>query len=208
MRLRAVLVALAILAAAGAARATQDAFPALYDVVDVASNDVLNVRAAPSPSADIVGALDWNARGIEVIEMAPGVDWGLVNTREASGWVSLRYMRRRAGQWMGAFPEVASCFGTEPFWSLTRGAGSWTLDRAGEPAVSWRETWRGAASGRRDRHGIALQGVTGTSASGVIAYEACGDGMSDRSYGLSLDLIMVGPNGGSMLSGCCTLQAR
>ena len=40
--------------------------PALYDVYDVRSDDVLNVRSGTGTGHAIVGELAWNQRGVEV----------------------------------------------------------------------------------------------------------------------------------------------
>jgi hypothetical protein len=198
--MRSILTLLALLAAAPAA-ATQDGWPALHDVTGVASDDVLNIRAEPSAQAPIVGTLAPDATEVEVIRPTEDLTWGLVNTAEGSGWASLTFLARRPGQWDGAFPMLARCFGTEPFWSLTldgdvafyaepeREAQGVVAARLGSPA-------------RRDRHGLRVAMPDGRWIDGVISTEACSDGMSDRSYGLAFDAL--GADG--VLSGCCSLS--
>ena len=204
--MRAAVLALCAALAAAPAMATQDAFPALYSVQDVASDDVLNVRAEPRAGAEIIGALPWNARDIEVVELAPRADWGRVHLDGRSGWVSLRFMRRHPGQFMGAFPEIARCAGTEPFWGLDQAAGIYDFSAPDGPRLGFTESWRGSSLGRRDRHALMLTGRT-AEATAVISYGACSDGMSDRHYGLGIDLILEGgPDGPALYSGCCTLQ--
>jgi hypothetical protein len=66
-------------------------------------------------------------RGIEVIRRTRG-DLGPREHGERPGWVSLRYLARRPGQWDGAFPESRACYGTEPFWSLRATATSDLFD--------------------------------------------------------------------------------
>ena len=87
---------------AGPAAATQDQWPALFDVSGVAPDDVLNIRAAPSASAEIIGTLAPDAAGVEVVRPDSRHGWGLVNTGEGSGWASLAFLVRRPGQWLGA----------------------------------------------------------------------------------------------------------
>lgn len=184
---------------AAPALATQDGWPALHDVTGVAADDVLNIRARPDADAPIMGTLPPDGTGIEVIRADEALEWGLVNSREMTGWASLRYLARRPGQWDGAFPNVASCFGTEPFWTLRIDGDAlvWTTPEEEEAGVV---EARLGASARRDRHG--LTGIVGDRAlAGVIAGEACSDGMSDRAYGLGFDAIF----GDEVLSGCCTL---
>lgn len=204
--MKALALALAILALPLPAAATQDAFPSLYNVKDVASNDVLNLRAAPDAGAAIVGHLPFDARNVEVVELAPRVDWGRVNVDGTSGWVSLRFMQRLPGQFFGAFPEIARCFGTEPFWGLVRDGDGYVFSGPDLPQTRYAARWQGTAEGRRDRHAMRLTaGRRGATA--VIGYAQCTDGMSDARYGLTLDLIREGgPDGPALYSGCCTLQ--
>lgn len=76
---------------ASAAAATFDAWPALYDVSGVASDDVLNIRAEPSADAPIIGTLAHDATNVEIIRDGEN-GWGLVNTDEGTGWVSFAYL--------------------------------------------------------------------------------------------------------------------
>ncbi|MGR3455062.1 SH3 domain-containing protein [Pseudooceanicola sp.] len=204
--MRAVAFALVAGLLAGPAAATQDAFPALYDVAGVASDDVLNVRAEPDASSEIIGALPPDARNVEVIELAPRVDWGRVNVNGTSGWVSLRFMERHPGQYLGAVPEVARCAGTEPFWSLSREGRDYVFSGPDLDETAYSPGWRGAAEGRRDRYAVTLRNGR-AEATAVIAYARCSDGMSDYRYGLTLDLIREGgPDGPALYSGCCSLS--
>ncbi|WP_375687457.1 SH3 domain-containing protein [Pseudooceanicola sp. LIPI14-2-Ac024] len=197
---RAALILCAALLATPAA-ATQDAFPALYDVTGVAANDVLNLRAAPNAGAPVVGTLAPDATGVEVVELAPGVDWGRVNIGETSGWVSLAYMARRPGQFAGAPPDIARCFGTEPFWGLTAANAGYIFSGVDIPPRTLTPTWQGAAAGRADRHGMTFDAGTA-----VITTAACSDGMSDRRFGLAIDLLLTAGDTPLLYSGCCTLQ--
>ena len=196
MRVAALLAALV----AGPAAATQDAWPALHDVSGVAPDDVLNVRAAPSATAEIVGALAPDAAGVEVVRPSEDERWGLVNVGERSGWVSLDFLDRHPGQFYGARPRIASCFGTEPFWTLGfESEGDAVTWATPEETRAGRLLSRPAPSNDRRRHGLvlALDGLRVAS----VRTETCGDGMRDREYGIAIDVI-----GERVLSGCCTLQ--
>ncbi|MEM7487835.1 MAG: peptide-binding protein [Pseudomonadota bacterium] len=196
---RGALIALALGLAAGPAAATQDAWPALHDVTGVASNDTLNVRADPSADAQIVGALPHDTRGVEVIRPDDQQGWGLVNLGEGTGWVSLRFLARRPGQWQGAFPPLAACFGTEPFWTLRLDGDAVTFATPEDEAAGT-VTARLGSSARRDRHGLRAR-IGERPLSSIVAARACSDGMSDRAYGLAFDALL----GDEVLSGCCTL---
>ena len=43
-------------------------------------------------------------------------------------------------------------------------------------------------------------------ATAVLTRTACSDGMSDRAFGLRLELILSEADGRNLLSGCCSLQ--
>lgn len=184
-----------------AAMATVDAWPALYDVAGVAADDVLNVRAEPDAGAAIVGTLDPTATDVEVIRVNEAETWGLVNTGELSGWVSMAYMDRQPDQWAGRFPSITSCFGTEPFWDLDAEETRTILSFLGEPQVLSASIVPVQPSNRMDRFGFMAGAMTG-----IIIEEACNDGMSDREYGLSVELIALVNGRFSHLSGCCTIQ--
>lgn len=181
--------------------ATQPGWPALHDVARVAPDDVLNVRAGPGASHPVIATLEPDARGVEVIRPSDDARWGLVNAGEGTGWVSLAFLDRRPGQWRGATPALRRCSGTEPFWSLAVDGEAAALEEfgTGAPAIAGRVLARPASTARSDRHGLVLD--LGGLRAASVRYEACGDGMSDRAYGLAIDVI----GGGTVLSGCCSL---
>ncbi len=210
MRIVSVLVAVTIALAGGAtggvtggAAGARD-LPQLFDVRGVATDDVLNIRAAPTASATIIGALPPDARGIEVVARNAAATWGQVNTGEQSGWVSLRYMEPR-GVHIDHYnlPVGLSCFGTEPFWSLRNQGGSFDYST---PEIPGRALDIRVAqdSGLAEdlRRMVQFSGIDGP-ATAFIYPAACSDGMSDRAYGLSIG-VMMSP-GGRLLNGCCSL---
>ena len=203
--LRALALAAACLMAALPARATQDAWPALFDVARVASDDVLNVRSGPGARFDVVGAIPFDATRVEVIAPSDDHRWGLVNAGEGTGWVSLAFLDRLPGQFDGAVPPIARCFGTEPFWSLEVANGHWWLERPDAPTLTARQSFAVATLNDRRAHGFGAGGAGGGLHLLTLA-GACGDGMSDRAYGLSAWLT-VDPAGGEpgLLAGCCSL---
>ncbi len=206
-------LALALWLLAAPVWATQDSWPALYDVSGVQADDVLNLRANPTASAEIVGTLPHDATNIEVIRPSDSLGWGLVNTAERTGWLSLAFLQRQPEQWAGSMPNVRQCFGTEPFWSIKLGDTAILLsmpdraDRAGLISARYR------SQSRLDRfvYGGALisEGSEGQNALLSIRLEACNDGMSDRAYGIGLDMLLTGaanPTENVLFSGCCTLS--
>ncbi len=185
---------------ATSAIATVDAWPALYDVSGVAADDTLNVREAPNANARIVSTLPPNDSDIEVIRLNDAGTWGLINTGEVGGWVSMRYMSRHPNQFAGEFPAITSCHGTEPFWSLDLEGEKLTFSSLdGTDRV---EPYRRYGSANRiDRFAINARGVTG-----MILQQSCNDGMSDRMYGLSIELLAPLYGETKLMSGCCTIQ--
>ncbi len=205
--MRRIFFALIAVFLAGPALATQDAWPALFDVRGVAADDVLNIRAEPSASAPIIGSLAHDARGVEVIAPNDRETWGRVNTMEGTGWVSLSFLERLPGQWDGAFPEIAACFGTEPFWSVSRQFGEISLSRLDAPELRMEERWHTGSVGRRDRFALRAESG-GILMTALIQKVECSDGMSERLYGLEIDAIFDGNDDPMLLSGCCSLSGR
>lgn len=175
--------------------------PRLYDVMGVEVGDVLNIREAPSPSAPILATLPPDATGIEVTARTATRRWARVNTGEGVGWVSTRFIASQ-GRVIDNYnlPVGLSCFGTEPFWSLTSQDGALHYsdivgaDQSFEVAIS-----QDTGIDNDLRRMIRLS-------SGAVAFlqpAQCSDGMSDRMFALSLSF-MAGPTA-PLLTGCCSL---
>lgn len=176
--------------------------PELHDVTGVASDDVLNVRAAASASSDKISELAHDATNIEVVDRSPDGKWGLVNTGEASGWVSLRFLAPHAAHPDAPIGRTLSCSGTEPFWSLEIEQGAQArFDGLGLEAVSMTADVLQQARGRIDRFSLTI-GLSGVA---MVRVQRCSDGMSDRAYGLDVDYLH---QDGVLYSGCCSLIAH
>lgn len=186
--------------------------PALYDVVNVDSNDTLNIREEPSTDASIWSELAFNARDIEVVEISQDGRWGLINAGETTGWVSMRYLAPvPAPEWFT--PEARlTCVGTEPFWSFSINSpnpAQATFSAMAEDITrSFSVDWH---SGQVARPFIAI-GLGGTRSDqpgaffAVIRHEACHVGMSDQNFGLDIDLFFHGEEGASGYEGCCSVR--
>lgn len=193
-------------ALAAPALATQDGWPAIYDVTGVAEDDVLNIRERPDASSRVVGRLSPGMQ-VEVIRPNDRQTWGLVNEGDRPGWVALRFMTRRPGQWDGAFPEVASCFGTEPFWTLVRDGDSLSFNAPDGTQDQFAIAARSGSENRRDSFHMIAEGADGPAVA-ILKTEACSDGMSDREFGISVQLLFGLGAGARQLSGCCTRAAQ
>lgn len=222
----AALAACAWLAGPAAAE-VEGPLPALHDVTGVAAGDVLNLRAGPDPDADLVGMLAPDARDIEVVELgrAPsGAAWALVARPEGGAWAAARFLARQDVQdGTGWLPPI-NCTGTEPFWSFELGTGEIAALRMPDSEAAPVFVTRRTVSANDPRgHGVTARwdgpegdpatfGITGAPVTALIRRAACSDGMSDRPYGLAIDLLAgtLGPDGRSEtahLSGCCRLAA-
>ncbi|SPJ23226.1 COG3650 family protein [Palleronia abyssalis] len=201
--IRAILITM-ILAVAAPAMATQNAVPGLYAVADVADDDTLNVRERPNANAAILGELGPGARNVEVVDLSDEADWGLVNIDGRSGWVSMAFLRPMPNEFQGRFPSPATCFGTEPFWSVEIDTKEVSFARAGEQTMTFTAGNRTTAEGRRDRWSLRAFDE-GRSLTTVIGTDLCTDGMSDQTFGLSGDVILSTDDSHVLLSGCCSL---
>lgn len=189
--------------------AAAQALPALYDVIGVAADDVLNIRAAPSASASIIGGLAQTATGVEVVAFSADGKWAQVNTHEASGWSSLRFLRPQGRPDWFALRSDLRCFGTEPFWSFYLDAAQETVhlntpDEEG-PEQDILSHWLGSRWQPVAAMPFASDGGDGMA---VLRAQACSDGMSDRAFGLTLDLFLQKSSTGpaASLHGCCSLM--
>ncbi|MDQ7069730.1 MAG: peptide-binding protein [Rhodobacterales bacterium] len=176
-------------------------FPAFYDVTGVAADDTLNVRAGPMGTDQKLAELGPNQSNIEIVAVSESGKWGLLNIGERSGWASMRYLKRQPGQDANAMPRQLSCFGTEPYWALDIGEDpeiKFTL--AGNPEESLRVQNLTRSRNNTGKYGMTAQGALGFMTASMTA-ALCNDGMSDRNFGISVDIIV----GSSQFSGCCTL---
>ena len=196
---RLVAALLAAMLAAGPT-AAQGAWPALHDVHGPGG---ATLRAGPGPTHPAVATLPAGAAGVEVIRPGPRGTWGLVNHGEGTAWVRLTDLARRTVP-PRALPALARCFGTEPFWTLGFDGPAVTFAPSVGPAVEG-VSGDGFSSSSHSGRFVRLFGDGATEGAALVRREACGDGMSDRAYGFDVDLLLRGPKGATLLSGCCSL---
>lgn len=188
-------------------------FPALYSVTGVAADDVLNIRSAPAASAEIIGTLAPGQSGVEVVQADDSGKWGLVNSGERSGWAALRYLAREPRDDWRSQGQALECFGTEPFWSFTLDQAP-NLKTPDGPDIPFTLLAREPGSNHRGKSGFHAVSRTDSTLSnpgpvslfGTLTAQQCSDGMSDRTHGISIDLLRLqGPGQLDVLSGCCSL---
>lgn len=204
-----VIAAFATMFLAGQACAEFVALPEFYKVAEQKSNQAINVMAEPSDSSEILSQLDNDQSVVEVVALNSDGNWAKVNAGEASGWVSTQNLQAQDSVWeSGKLPEALMCFGTEPFWSVTQEGGKLRMksmrddsDRLFPEAEIFD---RGFDS---DRNRIISAKAGEIEMTSVITDAQCGDGMSDRTYGLkNVMMLKGGANGTEIYSGCCSLR--
>lgn len=161
-------------------------------VTNLTAGDHLNVRADSSAGSEDLGDLKQGAL-VEVIAVSSDGKWGKFIWEEANGWAAMRYLadtpRTRSASGM---PLGLQCAGTEPFWSA---------DMVTDASFKFE-----APDGVSAMTGLEIVNVpdgydlTMGKMSGNLRPQECSDGMSDRDYGWSLDIIL---EGGFELKGCC-----
>ena len=179
--------------------------PAHFVTNGVAANDTLNVRAMPGASAPIIGEYGPYTLNIEVIRTSNDGKWGFVGLGEQNGWVAMRYLEPSNHQDVYAFPRPITCSGTEPFWNLNvtvRG------DEYQEMGDSRRDlNLINESTARNGAIAVFEEGPT-LNRTLIVQKGYCSDGMSDREFGWKATLFNEAPDGNSVQSGCCTLDAN
>lgn len=178
--------------------AAQD-LPALFDVAGVDAADVLNIRAAPSPRAEIIGKYGPDRQGIEVLTRDDTGKWGQVGAGEANGWVALQFLTPAAAT---NFTQM-TCFGTEPFWTLSVVDGASHFDQLGEP-----RTPVTLAAYATAQNGVVARfdNAADPAITLIAAKSQCSDGMSDRTFGWDARVFVQTAPQNRVLQGCCTLE--
>lgn len=177
--------------------------PALYNVSGVAGDDVLNIRAEPNGSAEIIGSLAPDARSIEVVGFSRAGEWALVNNNGQSGWISVGYIEpQEMIIGFGGLPEGLHCFGTEPFWSLEIKEAGVIFEGQSTP-TTYEITYMSPSAEYIEvrETGLRIHWGSGENATKAhILPGLCSDGMSDSTYGLHyIDNRM-------MNKGCCSIS--
>ena len=174
-------------------------YPALHSVIGVAAGDLLNVREGPTTSSPVIAALRHTASGIEIIKTTADGKWGLLNVAEGTGWTAMQHLTKTI-----VSDPKSQCFGTEPFWIADFGTDA-SFELAGETAQSYQVVAKTNSTNRTDRFATVAQGTTGQLIATLSAKE-CSDGMSDRLFGLSAELLVEEAGSWTQYSGCCSLK--
>jgi len=87
--------------------------------------------------------------------------------------------------------------------------GTVSFELMGEPQLMLAEQGTAPSANLRGRFAALYASASDVDYAASIRQAACSDGMSDRAYGLTVDLSVIGSTGLSGLySGCCTLAPQ
>ena len=186
----------------------QGFYPTYYRVSDVAANDVLNIRANPDFSAEILGNFAPDAEPVEVLIRHEG--WGYVALGERMGWVSMKFLTNievpRVGN--GPIPVGLSCGGTEPFWGFQVEAKQVNYSQMGMDAQNFSIVATDHFSGFAGQDGFIQASGAQSMFTAIINTSQCSDGMSDVDYGWRVDVVLTGVSETVGYSGCCRLSSN
>jgi uncharacterized membrane protein len=191
--LRPFVIAVAIALGAPLCAQSNAFVPYLATVKGVPEGDVLNLRQGPSAYSDDVGDLA-NGDIYEITAINPSQKWARINVGEQTAWVSTAYLTPRT-----VVDHRYSCFGTEPFWSLSidnlapviwstpeTEAETFTIKELTQITTQW--SWRVTFEEEMIQ--------------GEIWANSCSDGMSDQSFGFAFR----GKVQDRTIEGCCSLN--
>jgi len=182
------------------AQAEFQLFPIVYEVVGVASDDVLNVRAEPNASAYDLGDLA-PGQQTEVTAFDETGKWARVLWQGEDGWVARRFLQivDQYGDDFSGMPVNLNCGGTEPFWNAEiYPKAEFSITKMGGE-TSWMPIEGSIMSSNMYHPNYAFETPRFT---GFIRRAECSDGMSDVTCGWALDLLEKGEK--RLWSGCCS----
>ena len=197
---------IAILCILPASLVAEPPFPARYDVVGVAADDVLNARRGPGTAYPVTDTLAPDATGIEVLAIDDG--WARIGRGEATLFASAHFLERQPGQ--DGVPMLSNlpvtCVGTEPFWSVRfEDEGYLTFDPLGGEVVDI--DLNNFATSANDLRSSSFEGSGDAGpVLGVLRRTQCFDGMSDREFGIAIEFFPQVTGGLQHLTGCCRLD--
>lgn len=186
--------------------ATAQELPVLYSVVNVGKDDVLNIREAPETSAPAIAGYPPDARDIEVTALDETGKWGQVNVNETAGWVAMQFLEAQYVSASSLLPRPLICFGNEPFWTLEIGNSPFAeLGWLDGVTLRFSNPYFISSASRAGRY-MMLAENTGRSLHAFVERKTCSDGMSDRVYGLDMNLLVRDGDQTRYFAGCCSIS--
>ncbi|MDM7930891.1 SH3 domain-containing protein [Tabrizicola sp.] len=191
---------------ANASVTTEKVLPFYYKVIDVASNDVLNIRSAPDSNATIVGSIPYNASLVEITGASEDGKWFRLNIGEGSGWIRNRYLAPRGVPVFSNtdLPVGLRCLREEPFDVITFFVGLVRWDHQSLPDDT--EMALKSVTTSVDPEGVRTSILVAEDKGGSVRFlgqERVCSSDSGRLYPYTFSLEADG--GTSWYLGCCTL---
>lgn len=184
----------------------QTAAQETYRVIDVAADDVLNIRATPGSKGELVGSIP--SDGHSISKIGEEGRWVQISYQGVVGWVHGRYLSAQNIQpennitIAAAVNEELFCIGTEPHWNLKTQHSDVEFSFLSDKTALQLQTTRSIANSDQRGWQFAFkssntlnQPFTAT----VIQDETCSDDMSDDQYRYAITL----ERDGQVLTGCC-----
>lgn len=185
--------------------ATAQTLPGLFAVSGIEEDGALSIRAEPSTSSQAVESFAWNARDIEVVALDVSGEWGQININETTAWVPMTYMEEQFTAGNTLLPRPLVCFGNEPFWTLDVGNNPFAeLDWLDGVTLRFSGLYTISSESRTGRY-MMLAENTSRSLHAFVERKACNDGMSDRAYGLDMNLLVRDGDITMYFAGCCSV---
>ncbi len=183
--------------------------PQLHKLTGLSAGDHLNVRRQASAGSEDIGNVSPDMGPVDIIGIDDSGEWGRIVWQDANAWLSLNYLEPDDDGYLpGArVPEGLQCVGAEPFWSYTiKSAQEVALqypDRDESPDMILDQVL--GSSNRIDFPLALLAASASLSTTAMLRTGLCFDGMSDREYGWSVDILVYERDQQRLLSGCCHL---
>ncbi|MGH1411986.1 MAG: SH3 domain-containing protein [Pelagimonas sp.] len=182
-------------------------FPALYNVIDVASDDTLNIRSKPSSKGEVIGVLEHNDAYVQIEAFDASGRWAQVSAGEAGmGWVFARYLQAVPGATFPDWPYL-QCSGSEAAWSLRYADGDGVMYRAGYEGPGRHLASGPIVTASENTKAKAIMASDGSlHVSALIENAQCWSTMIDAFSGLEATVFVTGEQQ-QMMHGCCSLMA-
>ena len=166
-------------------------------VINVAPDDVLNIRAEPNAGAALVGELAPGTGDIRVTAQGTEtLDWVHIEAGGLEGWVNAAFLAYSTNY--EPLPIRLHCSGTEPFWGTEL-----SYSRADVSFAFRDEHFRTGFHGPispLNRTNIWLRTRFDLESDFVLLEsETCSDGMSERKHAY----LLFAKIDGNLLGGCC-----
>ena len=193
----------------GAAALPVIQIPQLHKLVGLQAGDHLNIRRQPTAASEDLGDIAADAGAVDIIDIDESGSWGKIVWQDSNAWVSLKYLEvDNSGYLQSArVPVGLQCVGTEPFWNyrvLSESSAALELPDRGDPPELILDMT--IPSSNRVNYPVALLAASQfLSTTSLLRDGLCFDGMSDREYGWTVDILFYQKDQQMLLSGCCHL---